>query len=97
MQSGEQVMIDGGTGTEVERRGVPQLENAWNGGGALSHPDNVGETRDGGPAMVRGASATLNLPGGKGEFIRMERRDIAMRMSRAIAPIGSMRRRKRLL
>lgn len=32
-------MIDGGTGTEVERRGVPQLTDAWNGGGALSHPE----------------------------------------------------------
>lgn len=41
LQSGEQVLIDGGTGTEVERRGVPQLENAWNGGGNLSHPDIV--------------------------------------------------------
>lgn len=41
MKAGEQIMIDGGTGTEVERRGVPQLENAWNGGGALSHPDIV--------------------------------------------------------
>ena len=41
MKNGAQIMIDGGTGTEVERRGVPQLENAWNGGGALSHPDIV--------------------------------------------------------
>lgn len=41
LHSGEQILIDGGTGTEVERRGVPQLENAWNGGGALSHPDVV--------------------------------------------------------
>ncbi|MDJ0777730.1 MAG: homocysteine S-methyltransferase family protein [Gammaproteobacteria bacterium] len=41
LRAGAQVMIDGGTGTEVERRGVPQLENAWNGGGALSHPDIV--------------------------------------------------------
>ena len=41
MRSGTQIMIDGGTGTEVERRGVPQLENAWNSGGALSHPDIV--------------------------------------------------------
>ncbi|MEM7301479.1 MAG: homocysteine S-methyltransferase family protein [Pseudomonadota bacterium] len=41
MKNGEQIMIDGGTGTEVERRGVPQLENAWNGGGTLSHPDIV--------------------------------------------------------
>ena len=39
MSSGETILIDGGTGTEVERRGVPQLKNAWNGGGALSHPD----------------------------------------------------------
>ncbi len=41
LQDGAQIMIDGGTGTEVERRGVPQLPNAWNGGGALSHPDIV--------------------------------------------------------
>lgn len=36
---GERILIDGATGTEIERRGVPQLDNAWNGGGALSHPD----------------------------------------------------------
>ncbi len=41
LRAGEQILIDGGTGTEVERRGVPQLENAWNGGGTLSHPDIV--------------------------------------------------------
>ena len=39
IEAGEQVFIDGATGTEIERRGVPQLENAWNGGGALSHPE----------------------------------------------------------
>jgi S-methylmethionine-dependent homocysteine/selenocysteine methylase len=39
MSAGETILIDGGTGTEVERRGVPQLANAWNGGGALSHPN----------------------------------------------------------
>ena len=33
------VLIDGATGTEVERRGVTQLNNAWNGGAALSDPD----------------------------------------------------------
>lgn len=41
LQGSETILIDGGTGTEVERRGVPQLENAWNGGGTLSHPDIV--------------------------------------------------------
>ena len=41
MAAGECILIDGATGTEAERRGVPQLDNAWNGGGALSHPDIV--------------------------------------------------------
>ncbi len=36
---GEKILIDGATGTEIERRGVPQLDKAWNGGGALSHPE----------------------------------------------------------
>ena len=36
--NGERILIDGATGTEIERRGVPQLDNAWNGGGASSHP-----------------------------------------------------------
>lgn len=41
MRGGERIMIDGATGTEVERRGVPQLPHAWNGGAALSHPGIV--------------------------------------------------------
>lgn len=39
IRAGECILLDGATGTEIERRGVPQLENAWNGGGALSHPE----------------------------------------------------------
>ena len=38
IHGGKRVLMDGATGTEIERRGVPQLDNAWNGGGALSHP-----------------------------------------------------------
>jgi len=41
VRDGECILIDGATGTEVERKGVPQLKNAWNGGAALSHPDIV--------------------------------------------------------
>ena len=41
IRSGDCILIDGATGTETQRRGVPQLKNAWNGGGALSHPDIV--------------------------------------------------------
>ena len=44
--AGERILIDGATGTEVERRGVPQLDNAWNGGGALSHPDVVRQVHE---------------------------------------------------
>lgn len=39
IHGGEVILINGATGTEIERRGVPQLPNAWNGGGALSHPE----------------------------------------------------------
>ena len=39
IHAGECILIDGATGTEIERRGVPQLDNAWNGGGTLSHPE----------------------------------------------------------
>lgn len=35
------VLIDGGTGTECERRGIPVQDGAWSSGGALSHPDIV--------------------------------------------------------
>ena len=38
MKSGK-CMYRWATATEMERRGVPQLKNAWNGGGALSHPE----------------------------------------------------------
>ena len=41
MDEGKCIMIDGATATELERRGVPQLKNAWNGGGALSHPNTL--------------------------------------------------------
>ena len=46
IEAGERILIDGGTGTEIERRGVPQLENAWNGGGALSHPEVLREVHE---------------------------------------------------
>lgn len=41
IHAGEMVLIDGGTGTECERRGVPVLDGAWSSGGALSHPEIV--------------------------------------------------------
>ncbi|PPR65165.1 MAG: hypothetical protein CFH08_00954 [Alphaproteobacteria bacterium MarineAlpha3_Bin7] len=36
LKSGSCMIINGATGTKIEKRGVPQLSNAWNWGGALS-------------------------------------------------------------
>lgn len=38
---GELILIDGATGTDIERRGVPMVENAWCGVSALTHGDDV--------------------------------------------------------
>ena len=59
----EKILIDGATGSEIERRGVPQLENAWNGGGALSHPDIVRQVhadyiREGAEVVISNTFAT---------------------------------------
>lgn len=46
LRNGERLLIDGATGTEIERRGVPMVDNAWNGGGALTHPDIVRQVHE---------------------------------------------------
>ncbi len=46
MDRGDTILIDGGTGTEVECREVPQLENSWNSGGTISHPDIVRQVHE---------------------------------------------------
>ena len=43
---GEPVLIDGATGSECARRGVPWLELGWSGGAALSHPEIVRSIHD---------------------------------------------------
>jgi homocysteine S-methyltransferase len=46
LQDGEHILIDGATGTEIERRGVPMVDNAWTGGGALTHPEIVRQVHE---------------------------------------------------
>lgn len=41
LAQGERILIDGATGTDIERRGVPMVENAWCGVSALTHGDDV--------------------------------------------------------
>ncbi|MEM7337177.1 MAG: homocysteine S-methyltransferase family protein [Actinomycetota bacterium] len=39
VSAGERVLIDGATGSEMERRGVPEHVDGWFGGAAITHPD----------------------------------------------------------
>ena len=87
--NGERILIDGTTGTEIERRGVPQLENAWNGGGALSHPDDLRSvhedyTREGAEIVISNTFATLRHAlrdaGVEHQFETLNRRGVELAM-----------------
>ncbi|MEM7096082.1 MAG: homocysteine S-methyltransferase family protein [Actinomycetota bacterium] len=43
LATGERILIDGATGTELERRGVPMVQGAWTGDAARTHPDELRE------------------------------------------------------
>ena len=84
---GDVVAIDGGTGTEMERRGVPKLTNAWNGGAALSHPDIVRDVHTdyigaGANVIISNTFATgrnaLNDAGVGDDFEALNRRSIEL-------------------
>ncbi|MGI9598783.1 MAG: homocysteine S-methyltransferase family protein [Acidimicrobiales bacterium] len=46
LASGKKILIDGGTGTEIELRGVPPIDDAWSSTGALDGPDVVREVHE---------------------------------------------------
>ncbi len=46
IERGERILIDGATGTELERRGVAASAEAWTGGAALTHPDILREIHE---------------------------------------------------
>jgi len=41
LAAGERILIDGGTGSEVERQGAEMVTGAWSGATAITHPDIV--------------------------------------------------------
>jgi len=41
LRAGQKILIDGATGTDIERRGVPMTDGAWCGNSAFTHPDDV--------------------------------------------------------
>lgn len=43
---GDVIIMDGGTGTELEKRGVPMNDKAWNGAALLTHPHVIQEVHE---------------------------------------------------
>ncbi len=87
IDAGACILMDGATGTEVQKRGVPQLENAWNGGGALSHPDIVRQVhvdylKSGAEIIISNSFAThlhaLVAAGEEGRFEDYNRRAVEL-------------------
>jgi len=46
LDRGDVLLIDGGMGTELQRRGVPMDKVAWSGAAVLTHPEVVRETHE---------------------------------------------------
>ncbi len=46
LEADQIVLIDGATGTELQRRGVPMDKVAWSGAAVLTHADTVRETHE---------------------------------------------------
>ena len=46
LANNEVILIDGGTGTELERHNVPMVEEAWTAAACLTHPDVVREVHE---------------------------------------------------
>lgn len=87
LQDGEYIFIDGATGTEIERRGVPMVDNAWNGGGALTHPEIVRQVHEdyirlGAQVVISNTFSTsrhvLQDAGLEGHFEMLNRRGIEL-------------------
>ena len=77
------MLIDGATGTELQRRGVPMDEVAWSGAAVLSHPDVVREThedyiRAGANVIITntfGSTRQMLEPAGYGDKVAVVHRD----------------------
>ena len=78
LEGGEVVILDGATGTELESRGVPMDDAAWDAAALLTHPDTVREVhedyiRAGADVIITNTFATARHvlePAGMGEQFR---------------------------
>jgi S-methylmethionine-dependent homocysteine/selenocysteine methylase len=89
LNAGEIVLIDGATGTELQRRGVPMDKMAWSGIAVVTHPDAVREThedyiRAGAQVVITntfGSTRQMLEPAGYGDLVETVHRG-AVRLAR---------------
>ncbi len=83
------LLIDGATGTELQRRGVPMDKLAWSGIAVVTHPDAVRDThedylRAGAEVVIAntfGSTRQMLEPAGYGDLVELVHRD-AVRLAR---------------
>ena len=83
LEADQIVLIDGATGTELQRRGVPMDMVAWSGAAVLTHPDAVREThedyiRAGAKVIITntfGSTRQMLEPAGYGDQVEAVHRD----------------------
>jgi len=86
LEADQIVLIDGATGTELQRRGVPMDKVAWSGAAVLTHPDTVREThedyiRAGAKVIITntfGSTRQMLEPAGYGDQVEAAHRGAVM-------------------
>ena len=95
LAAGKVLVIDGGMGTELQRRGVPMDEVAWSGTAVLSHPEVVRAVhedyiRAGADVIITNTfGSTRQMLGGAGFGAQVEevhRRAVALAKEARAAP-----------
>jgi S-methylmethionine-dependent homocysteine/selenocysteine methylase len=99
LEANQIVLIDGATGTELQRRGVPMDEIAWSGAAVLSHPDAVRQTHEdyirAGARVITtntfGSTRQMLEPAGYGDQVETVHRGavkLAMQARENVAELG---------
>jgi S-methylmethionine-dependent homocysteine/selenocysteine methylase len=90
------VLLDGATGTELQRRGVPMDKIAWSGAAVLSHPQVVREThedyiRSGARVIITntfGSTRQMLEPAGYGDQVEVVHREAVKLAQQARDNVG---------
>ena len=103
LSRGETVILDGGTGTDIQRRGVPMSSNTWCAEANFSHPDIVRQVHEdyihaGADVIIANTFATsallFNALGRDDELLEIDRAAVAIAKQAAhghqLAVAGSM-------